>query len=226
MGQPASAVCLWMLAGLVSTGCAALPSRPCERTEVVALRLQAAHLLNPDRAGLPRSVVLRVFQLEEPDTFRAGTFESLWRAPKTSAVEDRVIVLPGQHRAHALRRNPSARYLAIAANFRQRRDARSWRALVRLPEARDPCQPSSTPRSRPVEVVLRDYSLLLRGAEPVAEPSGSDGVHAGEVRDLAQDDYGLDSDLSERLPEFDGDYGLDASEGGGYGPVLSSEHEP
>jgi type VI secretion system VasD/TssJ family lipoprotein len=142
-------------------GCGAELPKTCDHTEKIALRLRPAKRLNPDRAGLPRSVVLRLYQLDDARGFHSRSFEQLWNAPD-NAQPDQLIAIPGQSRTHAVRRDPKANFLAIAANFRERRGDRQWRALVRLPAPHDPCTELPTERSRPVEVVLADYALSLR----------------------------------------------------------------
>lgn len=153
-----------MLASLASVGCAGTQPAACEYTETVLLRVHPANHLNPDRSGLPRSVVLRVFQVDEPSGFATASFERIWATETGPAAPDRVIALPGRSQMHALRRDPDARYLALAANFRERTDAQSWRGVVRLPAPHDPCEEWPVERTEPVEVVLRDYVLELPNA--------------------------------------------------------------
>lgn len=153
---------LGLLTALAALGCGTQSPQRCDRSESITLQLQPAKHLNPDRAGLPRSVVLRVYQLNDAKAFRTSSFERLWRTPASTALPDQVIALPGRRQTHALRRNPKARYLAIAANFRERRSESDWRAWVRLPEPQNPCETWPGQRIAPLKVVLSDYALKLR----------------------------------------------------------------
>ncbi|MET0389590.1 MAG: type VI secretion system lipoprotein TssJ [Polyangiales bacterium] len=147
----------WAAVGCAGTEVPAV----CNKTEAIKLHVHPTARLNPDRAGLPRSVVLRLYQLDDVREFRASPFERLWSNEGRTRPEQ-LIALPGQDREHALRRDPNARYLAIAANFRERNEDTDWRALVRLPEPRDPCRDWPGARIAPLELVLERYSLHLR----------------------------------------------------------------
>lgn len=151
-----------VLFACAALGCggAELPAS-CNKTENIVLHVHPHARLNPDRVGLPRSVVLRFYQLDDVREFRASPFERLWSSSERLR-PDQLIALPGQDRAHALRRDPKAHYLAVAANFRERHESGDWRALVRLPEPHDPCRDWPAGRTAPLELVLERYSLQLR----------------------------------------------------------------
>jgi len=144
-------------------GCGGTTVPRCERTETIALRLRPAVHLNPDRQGLPRSVVLRLYQLGDERTFRARSFESVWNEPVrgTDAQPDQVIAIPGRRQSHALPRDPKAKFLAATARNLEHRGDSEWRALVRLPEAKNACARSHDSHDRPLEIVLADYGLRL-----------------------------------------------------------------
>jgi len=150
---------------LLCSGCG-MTQRParCERSESIALNIRAATHLNPDRAGFPRSVVLRLYQLGDARAFETRSFESVWAQPGAApqAHAEQLIAIPGREQAYALRRDPKATHLAVAANFREHRGASSWRARVRLPEPRDPCAPLPQERRAPIELTLANYDLQLR----------------------------------------------------------------
>jgi dimethylargininase len=92
--------------------------------------------LNPDRAGFPRSVVVRVYQLGDARAFENSSFERLWSgAAGGLPAPEQMIALPGRDQSQAFARDPAARNMAIAGNFRERDADSHWRALVRLPAA-------------------------------------------------------------------------------------------
>jgi type VI secretion system VasD/TssJ family lipoprotein len=153
---PALCVCL----AAVGCGGAQLPG--CDGGEAIALHVHPAKHLNPDRTGLPRSVVVRVYQLGDARAFSDSSFERVWAGSAEGLSKpEQVIALPGRNQEHALPRDPAAQYLAVAANFRERDGESGWRALVRLPEARDACGRWPSERA-PIELRLADYALHLR----------------------------------------------------------------
>jgi type VI secretion system VasD/TssJ family lipoprotein len=157
-----AALCL-----LTFAGCGAATPRvqaPCDAPSAVTVHVHPSSHLNPDRAGLPRSVVLRFYQLQDERGFHTSSFSQLWRASgsETGDGSAQVVVLPGHSAAHTLQRAPEARYLGVVANFRERRGERSWRAVSRLPSAR-----CGAAQSTPVELELVDFSLQLSSARGV-----------------------------------------------------------
>jgi hypothetical protein len=73
-----------------------------------------------------------------------------------------VLVLPGRVQVHSLQRDPRARYLAVAANFRERDGDSDGRALVRLPTPQKACGHSPARGAGPIELTLADYAVHLR----------------------------------------------------------------
>lgn len=150
-------------AGFAAAGCSGAQVPRCDGTEAIALHVHPATHLNPDRAGLPRSVVLRVYQLGDARAFKTSSFERVWAGAADGLPRpDQLIALPGRNQAHALRRDPKAQYLAVAANFRERDGDFQWRALVQLPAAQNACEHWPSERVAPIELVLADYTLHLR----------------------------------------------------------------
>jgi type VI secretion system VasD/TssJ family lipoprotein len=160
---PVWAGALALALGLVAVGCGGAQRPRCDSSESIALHVHPAKHLNPDRAGLPRSVVVRVYQLGDARAFSKSSFEQLWAgAAEGLPTPEQLIALPGRNQDHSLPRDPAARYLAIAANFREREGDSGWRALARLPEAPGSCSARAMAHTPPVELVLADYSLHLR----------------------------------------------------------------
>jgi type VI secretion system VasD/TssJ family lipoprotein len=153
-----------LCAGLVALACGGAPQiPPCDRTEAITLHVHPAKHLNPDRAGLPRSVVVRFYQLGDARAFTTSTFDRVW----TGAAEglpkpEQVIALPGRNQVHSLPRDPGAQYLAVAANFRERDGDSDGRALVRLPAPQKVCGHWPLDSADPIELTLADYGVHLR----------------------------------------------------------------
>ena len=154
----ARALCLC----LAAIGCGGVQLPRCDSAEAIALHVHPASHLNPDRAGLPRSVVVRVYQLGDARAFDGSSFERVWTgAAEGLPTPEQLVALPGRDQDHSLPRDPAARYLAIAANFRERDGDSGWRALVSLPPAQKGCERWPSKRA-PIELLLADYSLSLR----------------------------------------------------------------
>ena len=148
---------------VAATGCGGAQIPRCDGTEAITLHVHPAKHLNPDRAGLPRSVVVRLYQLGETRAFENSSFDRVWAgAAEGLPSPDQLIALPGRSQAHALRRDPAARYLAVAANFREREGDSRWRALVRLPATPNACGRWANESIAPIELTLADYALNLR----------------------------------------------------------------
>ncbi|MEY4580130.1 MAG: Type secretion lipoprotein VasD, EvfM, TssJ [Pseudomonadota bacterium] len=149
----------------MAEGCAGAAPVRCDKTEAITLRAFPSAQLNPDREGYARSVVVRLFQLKAARDFQASSFEDVWALPLPAAQAarpDEWIVLPGRPASRALRRDPAAGYLAIAANFREHRAGSGWRALMQLPPARNLCVGDPRPAPKRLDIVLSNYALRIR----------------------------------------------------------------
>ncbi|MFJ4065663.1 type VI secretion system lipoprotein TssJ [Pseudomonas sp. NPDC089996] len=100
-------------------------------SEKVILTSDGGNQLNPDVEGKPLSVVMRVYQLTDLERFAATDAETLWDAPDkalgSTLVEAREItLLPGIGQIDQWPLAKSARYVGVAAFFRDEQDAR-WK---------------------------------------------------------------------------------------------------
>jgi type VI secretion system protein VasD len=103
----------------------------------VDLTINAAPDINPDSAGRPSPVVLRVYQLAAPTQFQGADFFQLYdkEAPTLGAdlvAREEVTVAPGGTRNLAIALKPNAQAIGIAAAFRDI-DRASWRAVIDVP---------------------------------------------------------------------------------------------
>ncbi|HTV19345.1 MAG TPA: type VI secretion system lipoprotein TssJ [Polyangiaceae bacterium] len=151
-------------AGLLALACGGTPEVPrCDSNEAITLHVHPAVHLNPDRAGLPRSVVVRVYQLDDARAFASSPFERVWAGGADGLPKpEQVIALPGRNQVQSLRRDPNARYLAVAANFREREGGSDGRALLRLPPPQTICGEALMDSADPIELTLADYDVHLR----------------------------------------------------------------
>lgn len=100
-------------------------------SEKVILTSDGGNQLNPDAEGKPLSVVMRVYQLTDLERFAASDAETLWSTPEkalgNTLVEAREItLLPGIGQIDQWPLAKNARYVGVAAFFREEQDAR-WK---------------------------------------------------------------------------------------------------
>ncbi|MDZ3991647.1 type VI secretion system lipoprotein TssJ [Pseudomonas sp. Teo4] len=100
-------------------------------SEKVILTSDGGNHLNPDASGTPLSVVLRVYQLTDLERFAASDADTLWEAPDkalgNTLVEAREItLLPGIGQIDQWPLAKTARYVGVAAFFRNEENAR-WK---------------------------------------------------------------------------------------------------
>jgi type VI secretion system protein VasD len=128
-------LCLLSLFTVIG-GCSSLS--PFSDTTKLDLRLQASDDLNPDLAGRPSPIVVRLLELKNPSSFNSAEFFSLYQRPKESLMPDLVSfeemeVRPGEQRDLKLSVQPGSRYVGVIAAYRDLPEA-SWRYVVSLQE--------------------------------------------------------------------------------------------
>jgi len=145
------------------------PPKSCPSQEPVYLHFQTARQLNQDAAGKSRSVGLWVYQFKTPETIMAASFDSIWieggaaLADSLAARPDHVTFLPGEQAVRRFRRQPSAQYLAFAANFRS--NDQGWKSVVRLPPPVDPClqaRGQAQPPPLRLHVYMQDFWIRVQ----------------------------------------------------------------
>ena len=100
-------------------------------SEKVILTSDGGNTLNPDADGKPLSVVMRVYQLTDLERFASADADTLWDSPEkalgNTLVEAREItLLPGMGQIDQWPLVKNARYVGVAAFFRDEQDAR-WK---------------------------------------------------------------------------------------------------
>ncbi len=93
--------------------------------------------LNPDAAGRPSPVVLRVFVLKDAGTFGAASFDALTSAPAELLAEAllsqaRQLVRPAESGAMTLKLDPAATHVGVIAEYRDVVGSQ-WRAVIAVP---------------------------------------------------------------------------------------------
>ncbi len=125
------ATCL--MAALLSA-CAAGPPEPAATAGLIT----SAPMINPDRDGVAKPVMVRIYQLKTAGTFETADFFALQGdpaavlGPDLLASED-MVVRPASKLSFESSLDPMARFVGVTAAFRDIDNAQ-WRALVELPE--------------------------------------------------------------------------------------------
>jgi len=109
-------VILLCLGFLIFTGC---PKEPVRINMVVS----ATNTVNPDDAGRPLSVVVRIYQLKDKGRLETADYNSLVKSDSILA-EDIVehlelVIQPGSQETRDIKANPMANYIGAVALFRK-----------------------------------------------------------------------------------------------------------
>ena len=125
------AVTMLVLVALLS-GCAAAP-----KAAEAKGRITATPQVNPNSAGRPSPIHVRIFQLKEDGAFMGADFWSL--VDKEQAVLGASLVqrleydlVPGESKEFPLKISPEARVLGVMAEFADYRNA-EWRVTAQAP---------------------------------------------------------------------------------------------
>lgn len=126
-----------LLALLVATsvlaGCGSAPAKPA----VAKARIAATEDVNPNSAGRPSPIHVRIFQLKEDGAFMGADFWSLVDKEQETLGSSLVQRLehdlaPGEAKEFELEIAPEARVLAVMAEFADYRNAQ-WRVTAQAP---------------------------------------------------------------------------------------------
>lgn len=123
-----------MPVALVVEGCGGPPAPP-----VVDLTVRAGPDINPNPAGTPVSVAVRVYSLNARGRFEAADVYSLMqREAQTLGTEsagfEELVVRPGETRKTTLMPKPGVRFVGIAVLFRDI-DRSQWRMVAPIAES-------------------------------------------------------------------------------------------
>lgn len=108
-----------------------------EPTKLV-LKLEAAAQTNPDDAGRPSPIKVRIYELKDSNSFAEADYFSLNANDKTvlgadMLARDEFILRPGETRKIERKSNPKTLAIGILAGYRDLNSV--WRVVYPLPEA-------------------------------------------------------------------------------------------
>jgi type VI secretion system protein VasD len=121
-------------AGLVwLAACGSSPPKP----QALKLNIAVSADVNPDTQNRPSPIVVRVYQLKDDAAFKDAEFFVLYdkeQATLAAALVSReeFELAPGEHRAVDYKLSPDAHFVAVAAAYRDIRNA-AWRAEIGAP---------------------------------------------------------------------------------------------
>lgn len=147
-------VCLAVAA--LTGGCAAPPPPP--PPTVVSITVRAAPDVNPDPTGRPSPIVARIYQLAAPSAFDTADYFKLFEQETATLGGDLVSreelrLAPGQTQSLTREMRPNARFIGVAASYRDLQNA-IWHASFTVP-------PNAT---TPVTVSLGRLAVTLTAA--------------------------------------------------------------
>ncbi|WP_236238180.1 type VI secretion system lipoprotein TssJ [Pseudomonas faucium] len=156
-------------------------------SEKVILTSDGGNQLNPGADGKPLSVVMRVYQLTDLERFAASDADTLWDAPEkalgNTLVDARELtLLPGIGQIDQWPLAQSARYVGVAAFFRDERDAR-WKVAFDANSLRKDGIWFSSDGLR----ILVDKTAItaVRGMDVLNKPPTAEQVAAAQQPDAA-----------------------------------------
>jgi type VI secretion system protein VasD len=115
------------------SGCGSAPAKPAE----AKARIIASQQVNPNSAGRPSPIHVRIFQLKEDGAFMGADFWSLMdkeQATLGASLVQRLEydLVPGESKDFPLKISPEARVLGVMAEFADYRNAQ-WRVVAQAP---------------------------------------------------------------------------------------------
>jgi type VI secretion system protein VasD len=124
---------LAMIAAIVLGACGSKPPKPA----VAKLTVAAQSDVNPDAAGRPSPVVVRVYQLKDDAAFKDADFFALFDKEQPTLAASLVarqefVLAPGDHKDVEFPVSADAKFLGVAAAFRDIRNS-DWRVLKAAP---------------------------------------------------------------------------------------------
>lgn len=158
-------ICLAILGSLLS-GCAAPGPKQYD------IRANAEPVINRDATGKPLSIVVRLYQLKQPNDFNQLTFDLAASGRSdadilgTSVVQkNELILVPGAQFSDKELLAPETKYIGVIAFFR-RPDTNYWHYLIDAEEV----------RKKGIALIVKDCYLSLTTPSAVAIPGQSLGA--------------------------------------------------
>ena len=119
---------------LILSACAAKPPEDV----TVKGSVEAVDTINPDAAGRPSPLLVKVFQLGATDKFEAADFFALSESAEAALGGDLLgvesfLLAPGDSKPYEGEFDPGTRFIGVIAGYRDIHHAQ-WRDIVEMPE--------------------------------------------------------------------------------------------
>ena len=145
------------------------------RSKAVTVQMTGDEKLNPDPTGKPLSVVVRVYQLNAIDAFRAADMDALWMSGKgvlgDALLSERTVTLvPNSALNDSSKLSEDAQYIGVAAFFRSAAGA-SWHVAFSAQALR---KDGILFSSQGIQLVLKDNRIEVKRGIDVLTAKAAD----------------------------------------------------
>ncbi|KML19685.1 MULTISPECIES: type VI secretion system lipoprotein TssJ [Burkholderia] len=133
-----------------------------KQVKVLNVDLSAREALNPDDAGRPTSVAVRVYQLKDCKMFDGASYDDLLRNDRTVLAQDlqgniASVLNPGAAVSLSQPMQADTKYIAIVAFYRNPGNGDGWKYVI---------EKKKLDADKPLKLELVDQLLLAGGAVP------------------------------------------------------------
>jgi type VI secretion system protein VasD len=130
-----------------------------KQVKVLNIDLSAREALNPDDAGRPTSVAVRVYQLKDRKMFDGASYEDLLRNDRTVLAQDLqtsigAVLNPGASASLTQAMQADTKYVAIVAFYRNPGNGDGWKYVI---------EKKKLDADKPLRLELVDQLLIASG---------------------------------------------------------------
>ncbi|KVG28068.1 type VI secretion system lipoprotein TssJ [Burkholderia diffusa] len=131
-----------------------------KQIKVLNIDIAAREALNPDDAGRPTSVAVRVYQLKDRKMFDGAAYDDLLKNDRTVLAQDlqanlATVLNPGAAASLAQPMQADTKYVAIVAFYRNPGNGDGWKMVI---------EKKKLDADKPLKLELVDQVLLAAGA--------------------------------------------------------------
>jgi len=131
-----------------------------KKVKVLNLDLVSRAGLNPDDAGRATSVVVRVYQLKDRQSFDHASYDDLLKKDQTALAQDKLadmatVVNPGASASLSQPMQDATKYVAVVAFYRDPGTGNSWKYVIAK---------NKLTADRPLRLELLDNGVQAAGA--------------------------------------------------------------
>ncbi|MCP3719684.1 type VI secretion system lipoprotein TssJ [Paraburkholderia sp. CNPSo 3281] len=127
-----------------------------KQVKVLSVDLSAREALNPDDAGRPTSVAVRIYQIRDRKLFDGASYDDLLKSDRTVLAQDlqdsmAAALNPGASASLSQPMKADTKYVAIVAYFRNPGNGNGWKYVI---------EKTKLDADRPLKLELVDQLLL------------------------------------------------------------------